>query len=228
MSDAIHFDHPPLDEVVCGVHFAGVKWSDIHWGLFYAKVRGRYPHTQHRPPCIFIRKRCMRRAANRTDDGEIDDTTWLFPLYVKARGSLRSRIYDVLLHFKEPDTILTTALAEYQKYGNEERLVLAASLVADIGTDALPALRVLARSRSPECEIFVTVIANLRGIRLEERLEVLAEFASNPGSDVRYSLLEALRALPTDAIMPLLTTLSTDADEEIASKAQAWLDALEI
>jgi hypothetical protein len=50
MSDAIHFDHPPLDEVVCGVHFAGVKWSDIHWGLFYAEVRGRYPHTQHRPP----------------------------------------------------------------------------------------------------------------------------------------------------------------------------------
>jgi uncharacterized protein (TIGR04255 family) len=50
MSDAIHFDHPPLDEVVCGVHFAGVKWSDIHWGLFYAEVRGRYPHTQRRPP----------------------------------------------------------------------------------------------------------------------------------------------------------------------------------
>jgi hypothetical protein len=159
---------------------------------------------------------------------KIDATTWLFPLYVKARGSLRSRIYDVLLHFKEPDTILTTALAEYRKYGNEERLVLAASLVADIGADALPALRVLARSRSPECEIFVSVIANLRGIRLEERLEVLAEFASNPGSDVRYSLLESLRALPTDDIMPLLTTLSTDEDEEIASEAQAWLDSLEI
>jgi hypothetical protein len=158
----------------------------------------------------------------------IDATTWLFPLYVKARGSLRSRIYDVLLHFKEPDTILTTALAEYRKYGNEERLVLAASLVADIGADALPALRVLARSRSPECEIFVSVIANLRGIRLEERLEVLAEFASNPGNDVRYSLLEALRALPTDDIMPLLTTLSTDEDEEIASEARAWLDSLEI
>jgi uncharacterized protein (TIGR04255 family) len=50
MSDAIHFDHPPLDEVVCGVHFAGVKWSDIHFGLFYAEVRGRYPHFQRRPP----------------------------------------------------------------------------------------------------------------------------------------------------------------------------------
>jgi hypothetical protein len=27
MSDEIHFDHPPLDEVVWGVHFVGVKWG---------------------------------------------------------------------------------------------------------------------------------------------------------------------------------------------------------
>jgi hypothetical protein len=76
---------------------------------------------------------------------KIDATTWLFPLYVKARGSLRNRIYEVLLYFKEPDAILTAALAEYRRYGNEERLAVAASLVADIGADALPALRVLAR-----------------------------------------------------------------------------------
>jgi hypothetical protein len=159
---------------------------------------------------------------------KVDATTWLFPLYVKARGSLRNRIYEVLLHFKEPDTILTTALAEYRRYGNEERLVVAASLAADIGADALPTLRVLARSRSPECEIFASVIANLHGIRMQDRLEVLAEFASNPDSDVRYSLLESLRALPTDHITPLLTALSTDEDEEIASEARSWLDSHEI
>ncbi|MGH8069315.1 MAG: TIGR04255 family protein [Candidatus Entotheonellia bacterium] len=50
MTNAIHFDHPPLDEVVCGVHFAGVKWSDIHFGLYYTDLGGRYPHTQSRPP----------------------------------------------------------------------------------------------------------------------------------------------------------------------------------
>ena len=50
MSDAIHFDNPPIDEVVCGVHFAGVKWSAIHFGLYYTELGGRYPHTEHRPP----------------------------------------------------------------------------------------------------------------------------------------------------------------------------------
>jgi uncharacterized protein (TIGR04255 family) len=57
MSDAIHFDHPPLDEVVCGVHFAGVKWSDIHFGLFYAEVRRHYSHFQRRPPIALFESR---------------------------------------------------------------------------------------------------------------------------------------------------------------------------
>jgi uncharacterized protein (TIGR04255 family) len=50
MTDTIHFEHAPLDEVVCGVHFSGVQWSDIHFGLFYAELAGRYPQTQRRPP----------------------------------------------------------------------------------------------------------------------------------------------------------------------------------
>lgn len=57
MSGSIHFAHPPLDEVVCGVHFAGVKWSDIHFGLFYAEVRRRYPHFQRRPPLSLFENR---------------------------------------------------------------------------------------------------------------------------------------------------------------------------
>jgi uncharacterized protein (TIGR04255 family) len=57
MSAEIHFDHPPLDEVVCGVHFAGVKWSHIHFGLYYTEMGERYPHTQHRPPVSLFESR---------------------------------------------------------------------------------------------------------------------------------------------------------------------------
>jgi hypothetical protein len=45
---------------------------------------------------------------------------------------------------------------------------------------------------------------------------------------VQCTLLESLRALPSDHIIPLLTALSTDEDEEITSEARAWLDSLEI
>jgi uncharacterized protein (TIGR04255 family) len=50
MIDSIHFEHAPLDEVVCGIRFGGVEWSDIHFGLFYAELNGRYPRTRRRPP----------------------------------------------------------------------------------------------------------------------------------------------------------------------------------
>lgn len=52
MADALHFERPPLDEVVCGVQFAGVEWSVIHFGLFYAQIRDRYQRTQQRPPIL--------------------------------------------------------------------------------------------------------------------------------------------------------------------------------
>jgi hypothetical protein len=63
---------------------------------------------------------------------KVDATKWLFPLILKARGDLRERIYETLLHWEEPDAIVIAALAEYYKHGNEERLALAGSLLADI------------------------------------------------------------------------------------------------
>jgi uncharacterized protein (TIGR04255 family) len=50
MTEVIHCERPPLDEVVCGVLFAGVEWSSIHFGLFYNKIAERYKRTQQRPP----------------------------------------------------------------------------------------------------------------------------------------------------------------------------------
>jgi uncharacterized protein (TIGR04255 family) len=50
MADVIHFERPPLDEVVCGVQFGGVEWSSIHFGLFYTEIAERYHRAQQRPP----------------------------------------------------------------------------------------------------------------------------------------------------------------------------------
>jgi hypothetical protein len=158
---------------------------------------------------------------------KVDATKWLFPLILKARGDLREHIYEALLRWEEPDAILIAALAEYYKHGNEERLALAASLLADIGAPALPALRVLVRSGSPECEMFVSVIARLRGVSVQSRLAILAQVPANLSLDVRYSLLEALRAFAPHEEIPLLQTLSHDEDPDIADEARARLESLE-
>ena len=64
---------------------------------------------------------------------KVDATKWLFPLILRARGDLKEHIYEILLHLEEPDAILIAALAEYYKHSNEERLALAASLLAILG-----------------------------------------------------------------------------------------------
>jgi hypothetical protein len=158
---------------------------------------------------------------------KVNATKWLFPILLKAQGDLREHIYEALLRWGESDTILIVALAEYYKQGNEERLALAASLLDDIGAPALPALRVLIRSGIPACEIFVPIIARLRDVSVESRLALLAHAASNANADVRYSLLEALRAFAPHEVMPLLRILSRDKDEDTADAARAWLESLE-
>lgn len=59
MAGAIHFEKSPLEEVVCGVHFAGVEWSDIHFGLFFTELAGRYQRTQRRPPLLLFDSRAQ-------------------------------------------------------------------------------------------------------------------------------------------------------------------------
>jgi uncharacterized protein (TIGR04255 family) len=56
MTEMPHFEHAPLDEVVCGVRFGGIQWIDIHFGLFYAELNRRFGQTRRRPlihPSLF-------------------------------------------------------------------------------------------------------------------------------------------------------------------------------
>ena len=80
-----------------------------------------------------------------------DATQWVFPLLIQAHGETRRHLYKALLTLGEPKAILDVALSAYEKYGNEDRLTLAASLLMDLGAQAFPALRILARSNRPEC-----------------------------------------------------------------------------
>jgi hypothetical protein len=185
-------------------------------GDFAAEFK-REPFEAIRTLCVFVEFGLVTKS---------HATRWLFPLLIKARGDLREHIYETLVRLEEPGTILITALAEYDKYGNEERLALAASLLADIGEPALPVLRMLIRSGHPECGMFLPVIARLHGVSTQQRLEILVHAASHPSPDVRYNLLQALRTFTLHEAEPLLRTLSRDQDTEIADEARARLESL--
>jgi hypothetical protein len=65
------------------------------------------------------------------------------------------------------------------------------------------------------------------GVSVQSRLAILAQLPANPSADVRYSLLEALRAFGPHEGIPLLKTLSHDEDPGIADKARARLKSFE-
>jgi hypothetical protein len=157
----------------------------------------------------------------------VEATRWLFPHLVKARGKLRERVYEALLDLREPETMLSSALQEYETYGNAERLALTASLLEACGAQTFPVLRVLARSSRPECDFFTSVIAHLDGVSIHERLAALTDLANNPHTDVRHSLLEVLHVFPSHEVIPLLQVLSHDKDENIAEEARDYLESLE-
>jgi hypothetical protein len=156
-----------------------------------------------------------------------DATQWVFPLLVQERGELRRHLYRALLTLGEPKVIVDVALASYEKYGNEDRLTLAASLLMDLGAHALPSLRILARSNRPECAWFVPTIAGLSGVQLQHRVEILTSLVQSPHIAVRQSLLGATQALPSPEAISLLHRLSQDLDEEIAEEARECLANLE-
>lgn len=50
MPETIHFKKPPLNEVVCGLHFSGINWSVIDIGLFFSKISSRFENVTSKPP----------------------------------------------------------------------------------------------------------------------------------------------------------------------------------
>jgi len=156
-----------------------------------------------------------------------DATQWVFPLLIQARGETRRQFYKALLTLGEPKALLDFALSAYEKYGNEDRLTLAASLLMDLGAHAFPSLRILARSNRPECAWFVPTIAGLPDVKLQNRIEVLISLVKSPHIAVRQSLLGATQALPSSEAISLLHLLSQDSNEEIAEEAREYLGNIE-
>ncbi|NJL41837.1 MAG: TIGR04255 family protein [Leptolyngbyaceae cyanobacterium SM1_4_3] len=49
----IKFSNPPLTEVVCGVAFDAPEFSSVHFGLYWQKIRDRFPATPvDNPPFV--------------------------------------------------------------------------------------------------------------------------------------------------------------------------------
>jgi hypothetical protein len=147
-------------------------------------------------------------------------TEKLLPKLLRGAPS-RRRLIRLALHiFGQPKEILEVAYEQFQRHGYEGRLMDAASLLADFGTDSWPALRSLAKSGAPMCQAFVGLIAGLKGVPSEERSAALRDLANNQDPTTRLRVLEALEELDPQYRRSILEALGRpDAPEDSACEA---------
>jgi hypothetical protein len=122
-----------------------------------------------------------------------DETDKRFAVLVKARSPRRSPEFSLLVSRATAREILAVALKQYERYGYEGRLSLAADLLSEMGDEGWKALRELCDTSRPECAYFVDAIAASRGVRRADRVDALRRLASNPDPEVRAGVLNSQR-----------------------------------
>ncbi len=120
------------------------------------------------------------------------ETKSLFRDLFTARGRERDLIRNTLVHKSTPTLIAMAAIREFQQKGNEDRLSLASSILADAPIDELlVSLRQLANEDSPESYAFIGLL-NTHEISNEERNNILTRFTQSQHIDVSDAAMAIL------------------------------------
>lgn len=143
-----------------------------------------------------------------------------------ATGQNKWYLAEKLRKHANVESLITVALHQFQERGNEERLVLAASMLESYGRVAIRVLRYMAEKNIPESEYFIDTLANLADETdySDSIDELLALWASHKSKHVRSRLIEISQFLPDSLTLTLLTNLAKDKDEEISEAAKEILE----
>ena len=119
----------------------------------------------------------------------------VFRRLFKSRGEDRDRYFDLLCASGDPSGGLQSAMADYDRLGNQSRLALAASVLSHMGPMALDPLRALFRSGRQEASHFVSALLGLEGVPQESKIEILRKLAESPDMECRLAASDALSSL---------------------------------
>jgi hypothetical protein len=147
----------------------------------------------------------------------------LFRRMIRQREGPRSMTYHALVALGEPGTILDTAVEDHRAWGDDTRLAMAASLLAEIGAMSLPAIRGLIESDAPESGHLTWVVVAMRRITTADRLSLLVRLSMNPSEEVRETLLEGLEELEEDDLAQFIGLLGRENDSEALERARELL-----
>lgn len=112
----------------------------------------------------------------------------------------RETFLESLLRHRDAEGVLRVAFEEFERHGNDDRLVLAGVVLDALGAQSIPVLEKLAKKKSPETEYFVETAVHLAACHLNvaQSLSLLRQIALNPSDGVRERLASALTDAPFD------------------------------
>ena len=93
------------------------------------------------------------------------ETDKRFAALVKARSPHRSQEFAFLVSRAMAGEILAVALSQYEQYGYEGRLSLAADILSEMGDEGWRTLKGFCETGRAECVYFVDAVAAFRGVR---------------------------------------------------------------
>jgi hypothetical protein len=154
-----------------------------------------------------------------------EETDKLFAALVKARSPRRSQDFSLLVSCAKAREILDVALKQYERYGYEGRLSLAADLLSEMGDDGWAALNEFCDKGQSECAYFVDAIAAFRSVRRAQRVAVLRRLASSPDPEVRAGVLNSQRYRPDCFDPSILDELRIRGDDEERGEVDQLADS---
>jgi hypothetical protein len=119
-------------------------------------------------------------------------TEFLFPKLLSGPPARRRLVHLAIRIFGKPREILEVACEQFRIHGYEGRLIAAASLLGEFGTESWAVLREFASSGAPESEAFVELVASLEGVPTKERIDALADLARSADQGTRQRAFEVL------------------------------------
>jgi hypothetical protein len=154
-----------------------------------------------------------------------DEIDKRFAALVKARSPRRSQEFSLLVSLAEASEILDVALKQYDQYGYEGRLSLAADLLSEMGDEGWRVMRGFCETNRPECYYFVDAVAAFRGVRRAQRIGALKQLASNPDPEVRAAVLNSQRYRPDCFDASILDELRNKGDEDEREEINRLVDS---
>jgi hypothetical protein len=150
----------------------------------------------------------------------------LLPVLPSRSPGMQNLVIAALKKIATPEELIQGAAIANRRTKNVRMLQETAGLLEHYGAGAWKALDSLARSGLPECQFFVQAILGCEGVPEQSRIEAARHLATNPDTETRWAVVDALEGGALTDPRSVWDTLAKDSHLGIRKVASECLHDL--